>query len=1456
MEDTDVKIPGGVEEVKVLAESASGGDGAAVKNGGSGGKGGAGYRGYLDAWNPQTLPVEPGGVLQVRVGKKGQDARGDRGGKGGSGGVAGGNGGNGFNKGGGGGGGGGSTSITYLKPNGTQGWFFELSGGGGGGGGSSDYPNVPLHGGDGAVAGKASSNGIPGSNPHHAYINCAYDSETKHGTTFAGNQGMSGGGGGGGGSRNSYGCGGHSVQDSSGGGGSSSAFISSDSEMIDNALRFDEYGGTSGNGWVWISAEPTSVVSLDTSKTNLCVGNEQTVDIAVKNDSGAAQPLVLLNLWLESPGKEKELVMSRHFGAVVETHSLGDLPIGKHKASIEMKPDSRDWNFRGQNLAAELNVIGCGEATETAIEVAEDGLKAAQKTTVQAHVHTAAGAPVREGQVAFWVAPPGSDANEPEPSNRLLVAVGPDGVASADIAPLGRTNSFYAEYLGSENFSGSLDSVDRKAAARWKTELSFTHPETILTGRMIKFSMQARAIKNPGDPVYWGENDHVTTRLSLDMVGQKTGHRENYKGFSLPSFNRSEGVSFLSANDLVLPTPVDVYDYTLSFLEEDPLFDADPIHGTFTIVEPSNSIDLVVPETVEVSASDVFAEVLVQWQSGLELADGEVFVEIDGAPVESQGLTNGKGSWPLNTDALGKHTVTATYTHSDDKSVLSANAEYEVTKIESVTTLALDEETLVYGDDARVTAQVSNAVPAVQPEGTVTFYIDDEAITSAALEDGEATATFEAGLFDRLGDVAIHAEFTPSAELPMVGSKSSAQVLTVVARPTTAAATAPESLTYGEALRVEVAVDGDGLEPKGTVLFTSDDDLREEVEVRDGVATLVIDRPGVALHTIEAKFVPAMGHPQLGSVAKPVTVDVQPRATELTLASERPALTVKTSETMRAEVSTDLDGLVPEGTVIFEVDGQEVAAEHTPSRVTGSTAVFETDITIDLVTDITLSARFVPEPEFLESSTEAVFAVQLVQSELKAALYGLQTYGESLSLLIAATTPESDWAKASGAITVTLNGEEVFEPHLAEDGTVTMPFTGLPAGEHSVVIEYPGTDDIAAASFTMSFVVKPAKSSVSIEVDRAALALGEPFSVTTTVNRSGLGSLLRLAPVPADGDVELFVDGASSGTVTLVDGQAEADLPGLSGGAHVVTARYLGNQNHEASEAQVDIEVPLAATTVSVEAAPIELDEGDTTVLTATVGGLLDGFHPAGTVQFFAGDKKLGEPVALSGGVASLPVNDLVSGTHAVAAVFSGDSNYEAAASEAIEVTVAPATDPENPDGDGDTDDADTDDGGTDDGNTDDGESGTDTDGGTDADADTDTDADADADADDGTDGADGTGGDAGSDSGTSTDDGTDTDDGSGTETDGETGPGADTDGNTGPGPDSGEGPNGGGHAPSGAGENGVPGAGSANHNTGQGHLAQTGGVAYEALLLAAMMLLTGASLLVMRRSRQTRVRR
>ena len=165
---------------------------------------------------------------------------------------------------------------------------------------------------------------------------------------------------------------------------------------------------------------------------------------------------------------------------------------------------------------------------------------------------------------------------------------------------------------------------------------------------------------------------------------------------------------------------------------------------------------------------------------------------------------------------------------------------------------------------------------------------------------------------------------------------------------------------------------------------------------------------------------------------------------------------------------------------------------------------------------------------------------------------------------------------------------------------------------------------------------------------------------------------ISVEPTTATGAVEIFSGATLVGTGTLADGSAELPISGtaLPAGSHTLDVRYLGDETHDSSMGNLEIEVVKATSSTELTVGPaVVVGQGRT--MTATVEG--DGFTPTGDVEFKVDGVTVGT-ATLEEGAATFsagPFNAV--GTFDVTASYLGDANTEASESGAAELQVVKA---------------------------------------------------------------------------------------------------------------------------------------------------------------------------------------
>jgi hypothetical protein len=229
----------------------------------------------------------------------------------------------------------------------------------------------------------------------------------------------------------------------------------------------------------------------------------------------------------------------------------------------------------------------------------------------------------------------------------------------------------------------------------------------------------------------------------------------------------------------------------------------------------------------------------------------------------------------------------------------------------------------------------------------------------------------------------------------------------------------------------------------------------------------------------------------------------------------------------------------------------------------------------------------------------------------------------------------------------------------------------LAVGAHSITAVYEGDANFTgSASDAVGETVNQADSTTSLVSSANPSSPGQSISFTATVSAVAPGT-----GTPS-GTIQFSIDGSPFGSaVALVGGVAEsASISTLSGGSHTVTAAYSGDPDFVASTASdftqvVQVGLP-TTTTLTVTINPSVY--GQAVTFTATVAGS-GGGKPTGTVEFMDSSTVLATATLSSTGRATYRTNALVAGSHAITAVYSGDTKFADSTSPVLTQTINPA---------------------------------------------------------------------------------------------------------------------------------------------------------------------------------------
>jgi hypothetical protein len=296
--------------------------------------------------------------------------------------------------------------------------------------------------------------------------------------------------------------------------------------------------------------------------------------------------------------------------------------------------------------------------------------------------------------------------------------------------------------------------------------------------------------------------------------------------------------------------------------------------------------------------------------------------------------------------------------------------------------------------------------------------------------------------------------------------------------------------------------------------------------------------------------------------------------------------------------------------------------------------------------------------------------------------YGAQIFLDAQPLSANATIA-TEPTPATGTITFTdtLGSATITATQPLNASGVAEWSTGVFApGNHTVSESYSGDPSYnpstaAAAAFT----VIPGSTSLTIKPLVSTVAAGASVSVDVIL-ATGYLSLYGTLPT-GNVTVTLGTQSVSApwqpyGTTGNASLEAVVAFSNVPAGILPLIAYYQGDNNWLGSAANGGTIISLASKltpTVVLTTSSANPSPGQTFTLAATVAGASGKPAPTGTVAFISDGQSFSAFVNLSSGTATLaiPGYAAANGTNIFTAVYQGDTNYNAAASNAVNVTIA-----------------------------------------------------------------------------------------------------------------------------------------------------------------------------------------
>ena len=221
---------------------------------------------------------------------------------------------------------------------------------------------------------------------------------------------------------------------------------------------------------------------------------------------------------------------------------------------------------------------------------------------------------------------------------------------------------------------------------------------------------------------------------------------------------------------------------------------------------------------------------------------------------------------------------------------------------------------------------------------------------------------------------------------------------------------------------------------------------------------------------------------------------------------------------------------------------------------------------------------------------------------------------------------------ATGNVTVSVDGKS--QSARCSNGKATISVVGLAFGSKTATVFYTGDYKYNSVEVSKQFSVNKVNPSVSVAAP--AIDYGSDAVVTVTV------------PSDASGEVTITVDG-NDYVGTIEDSKVTFAVSGLTAGTKVLDVKYGGDGKYNEKSISYSFEVNKVSAALSVDAPAV--DYGYNSVVTVNLPS-----DATGMVTVTVNGKYYNATV--KNAMASVSVGKLNAGSHDVAIVYNGDSNY------------------------------------------------------------------------------------------------------------------------------------------------------------------------------------------------------
>ena len=635
--------------------------------------------------------------------------------------------------------------------------------------------------------------------------------------------------------------------------------------------------------------------------------------------------------------------------------------------------------------------------------------------------------------------------------------------------------------------------------------------------------------------------------------------------------------------------------------------------------------------------------------------------------LATNALTGGVATLTVGTLSTGSHSMTALYSgdafyNTSSNSPALTNV---VNKADVTATLISSTNPTVFGQSVTFTATIAAVSPGSgTPSGTVTFKDGATSLSTNTLSGG--SATYSTSTLSATSH-SLTATYNGDTNFNTNTSSVLAQTVTKSDTTTTLASSANPSV-FGQSViftaTVTAVAPGSGA-PTGSVVFQDGTNSLATNSLVSGSATYTNSTLSVTSHLITAIYSGSTNFNGSDTTASPITQVVNKATTTTTVASSASPSVSGQAITFTATVNAVAPGAgARTGTVQFRIDGSDFG---TPVSLVGSNATSAATNSLSVGTH-TVTAIYSGDGNFNASDNTAAPLTQTVNGTSTTTLTAstnTTVFGQSVTFT---ATVSGTNGTPTGTV-IFKDGTTALATNSLGSGVATYSTSTLSVTSHSMTAVYSG-DGIYASStntppLTNTVIKADTTTALTSSTNPAVFGQAVVFTATVTATAPGAGTPTGTV-VFKDGITALRTNILSGGSATYTNST-------LSVTSHSVTVVYNGDANFNTNTSSTLAQTVNAAnTTTTITSSTNPAVFGQAITFTATVHPVAPGAGTrTGTVQFVVDGLNFGSPVALSGSNATSAANSSLSvGAHTVAAIYSGDTNFNASTSTNLAQTV------------------------------------------------------------------------------------------------------------------------------------------------------------------------------------------